>query len=114
MEIQTLIESGKSLNVVIDGWKETAIDFIKKAIGKRRTHSINVLKYKSNISKKNIPTICGSIYEVEEIDICDGIIRVKDSNYNFYFHYNMTHNDLLKLLRLIKAVQRCDNAAKDY
>lgn len=114
MEIQTLIESGNALNVVIDGWKETVIDYIKKVIGKRSSHSINLLNYEGRISRKNIPSICGSLYSVEEIDICDSIIRVKDGNYDFYYHYNMSHNDLLKLLKLVKAVQKCDNSAKDF
>ena len=114
MEIQTLIESGQALNSVIDGWKESAIDYLKKALGKRKYHNINVSKYNGNISKKYIPTVCGSMYEVEEVDVCEGIIRVKDRNYNFYYSDNMSHNDLLKLLRLVKAVQRCDNSAKDY
>lgn len=114
MEIQTLIESGQALNSVIDGWKETAIDYIKRTIGKRKNHCIDVSKYKGNISQKYIQPICGSLWSVEEIEICDGIIRVKDNNYNFFYHYNMTHNDLLKLLRLVKAVERCDNSSKDY
>ena len=113
MEIQTLIESGNALNVVIDGWKETVIDYIKKVLGKRGSHSINLLNYNGRINTKKIPSICGSIYAVEEIDICDGIIRVKDGNYDFHYHYNMSHNDLLKLLKLVKAVQKCDNSAKN-
>lgn len=120
MDIQSIIESGQALNVVIDSWKKNAIEFVLGQLKKRKNHILNVRNYEFSVSPKlKSVSICGS----EKLGVSQLFVAnvdgnecfiVEDGDGNWYNSHELTMNDLVKILRIIKAVQKADDAAKDF
>lgn len=121
MDIKNLISSGNALNTLIDTWKENAIEYILKLLKNRKYNQFNFKNYNFSISPKvkNV-YICGcdevgilSIDLIREVEDGDYFV-VEDGSETYHRSWELTHNDLLKILAMIKAVQKADEAAKDF
>lgn len=121
MDIKNLISSGNALNTLIDTWKENAIEYILKLLKSRKYNQFNFKSYNFSISPKvkNV-YICGcdevgilSIDLIRDVEVGDYFV-VEDGSETYHRSWELTHNDLLKILAMIKAVQKADEAAKDF
>lgn len=124
MERKDLIESGRATNVLVKTWKKNADEYITDFVKRRKYQSIDLSRCKGFISPSILKlSLDNSMYNIQSINYLPDTksFMVIDGNSNCYYSVNiwgemtdLTIDDYLKILKIINAIEKADNAAKDY
>lgn len=124
MERKDLIESGKATNVLVKTWKKNADEYITDFVKRRKYQSIDFSRCKGFISPSILDfSLDKSLYNVQSINYMPDTqsFMVVDANSNYFYSVNiwgemtdLSIDDYLKILKLIKAIEKANDAAKDY